>query len=197
MSGIRILGVALIGLIFTAPGVGAMDLKISERNKYYRINGKSAQDFALAMSRKGPYSRQHRRRAWATAGRELSFQLERRKSRGKCAVKRAKVSMEITYTLPKLRSKSRVPKRELKKWRLMLGLLKKHEQTHGRFYRELARKAQKSLRRLPTASSCRQLEQSALQLVRRLSEEDRVRNDRFDERDGRNYRRMSRLYNGS
>lgn len=172
----------------------AKGLKIIERTKYYRISGKTASDFARSMSRRGPFSLQHRKRAWATASRDMTYQLVRKKGSKGCRMIDAKVDMKIVYTLPKLSSVRGVTKRHQKRWRLMSNLLVKHEKTHGRFYKEFARKVHRQLRRLPRARNCRQLDRNAARLVARLSEEDSERNNLFDARDQRNYSRMTRLY---
>jgi len=79
----------------------------------------------------------------------------------------------------------------------MFNLLNKHERTHGLFYKQFAKKVQKSLRRMKPASSCRSLDRQAKAIVKQLGLEDKERNNRFDRRDQRNYRRMSMLYRGS
>ena len=53
-------------------------IKINEKTKFYRITGKTAAEFAISMSKRGPYSRQHGRRAWANprwTGREVGARM--------------------------------------------------------------------------------------------------------------------------
>ena len=170
------------------------DVKISESTNFYGIRGHSAPEFAVSMSRNGPYSRSHRRRAWATATRDLTYQLVHRKTSKGCSVKRAKVRLKVTYTMPKLRVARRVSKRERARWRRMYRLLNTHERVHGKFYKQFARKVQKSLLKLSRKRTCRALEASAKKLVERLNVKDRERNAKFDVRDQKNYRRMVRIY---
>ena len=170
--------------------------KVSVKTKYYKITGRKAKDFALSMSKRGPYSRQHKRRAWATASRDLSYRLFHQKIRGKCRIKRADVTMKITYTMPKLTTRKGVSSREYKNWRRMYALLDKHEKVHGSYFKQLASKAHKRLNRLRPARNCRQLEKNALNLMKKLSDEDSRRNDRFDAKDTRNYSRMTKIYGG-
>ena len=176
------------------PAFAAKGLKIKESTKFYSISGKTPAQFAKSMSRKGPFSLQHRKRAWATASRDMTYQLIRRKTAKGCRIVNAKVAMKITYTLPKLSSTKGVTKRHRKRWRQMSNLLVKHERVHGRFYKEFARKVHRGLRKLPRAKNCRQLDRRAAKLVDRLSEQDSERNNLFDARDTRNYSRMTRLY---
>lgn len=172
-------------------------LKLSEQTKHYSIKGKTAPEFAASMSRRGPYSRQHGRRAWATATRDMTYQLFHRKSKGSCRVKAVKVKLKTTYVLPKLASKRGVSKRQRQKWNRMYGLLKKHERTHGTFYKQFGQKVYASLRKMKPARTCRQLDRNAAAIVARLGAEDKRRNVKFDQRDRRNYRSMERLYTGA
>ena len=170
---------------------------IIEKTEYYSITGKSAAEFAVSMGRKGPYSRQHRRRAWATAYRDLTYQLVQQKLKQSCRITDAKIKLSITYTLPKLTQEKAVPSKELAKWRRMLDLLIRHERTHGLYYKQMAEKVHRSLVRMKPQSNCTSQKQSAKALVKKLSQENKLLNDRFDERDHKNYRQMQRIYGGS
>ncbi|MGI9366428.1 MAG: DUF922 domain-containing protein [Rhizobiaceae bacterium] len=203
MAGIlgRNIYIAIVAILFFgfASPVYAQksSLKLSEQTKHYSIKGKTAPQFAASMSRRGPYSRQHGRRAWATATRDMTYQLFHRKSKGTCRVKAVRVKLKTTYVLPKLASKRGVSNQQLKKWNRMYGLLKKHERTHGEFYKQFGRKVYTSLRKMKPARTCRQLDRNAAAIVARLGAEDKRRNVKFDRRDRRNYRSMERLYSGA
>ena len=175
----------------------AAPVKVKEKNKFYAIQGKTAAEFAVAMSKRGPYSRQHRKRAWATASRDLTYQLVRKRSSKGCVVRDVKVELEILYTLPKLRNERNVSKRQRSKWRRMFTLLNRHEKVHGKLYKQFARNVRNKLLRMPRASSCRKLDRQAAKIVSALSEKDSLANDRFDMKDRRNYLLMERIYSGS
>lgn len=172
----------------------ARNVSIKEKVKYYNISGRTAKDFAHSMSKNGPYSFQHRKRAWATAARDMSYSLFRVKTSRGCRLKSVKVSLKILYTMPKLRASKRVSKRELRKWKRMYALLDKHEKVHGAYYRQLANKSRKSLLKIKRAKSCRQLDNKARKVMKKLSTQDAKRNDAFDRKDKNNYRRMERIY---
>ncbi len=172
-------------------------INITEKTKFYRISGKNAAEFAISMSKKGPYSRAHRRRAWATATRDMTYQLFHQKRRNSCKIKAVKVKLKVTYEMPKLRSTRGVSKRNRSKWKRMYGLLNKHERTHGLYYKQFARKVYNSLRRMEAPKSCPALEKNADRLVKHLAQADKKRNVDFDRRDRRNYLTMERLYTGA
>jgi predicted secreted Zn-dependent protease len=191
-----VIGLVLIGTS-TSAHAQSSSIKINEVTKYYRIKGKTAPEFALSMSKKGPYSRQHRRRAWATATRDMTYQLYHQKTKSRCKIKGVKVRLKITYQMPKLSSTRGVSKRHRRNWNRMYGLLNKHERTHGLYYKQFARKAYGALRKLKPQRSCAALERSAKKLVDRLGKADKKRNVDFDRRDRRNYRSMERIYSGA
>ncbi len=175
----------------------AAPIKVNEKNKFYTIQGKTAPEFAVAMSKRGPYSRQHRKRAWATASRDLTYQLVRKRDAKGCKITDVKVELDIVYTLPKLRNERAVSKRHRSKWRRMFNLLSKHEKVHGKLYKQFARNVRREILRMPRASSCRKLDRQAIKIVKTLSEKDSLANDRFDLKDRRNYSLMERIYTGS
>ncbi len=187
----------LIGTLMWTGTAVAQSLKVVEKTNYYKIKGENAREFAQSMSKKGPYSRQHRTRAWATAARDISYQLVYNKEKKRCAITNAKVSLKITYTMPKLANPGKVSNKQKRNWQKMLGLLTKHERTHGLYYKQLASNVRRDLRRMKPASKCRDLVKRAKVIVEKLSAEDKKRNDRFDNRDRRNYRRMARIYRSS
>lgn len=194
---IRRVLLAVATLVFLAPNVAVANVTVTERTKTYRVTGTTAAELARSMSKRGPYSKAHQSRAWATAARDLRFQIDRDFTNGRCRVTGAVVRMKITYTLPRLSRTARLSARERARWTRMTGLLEKHERVHGRFYKELASKTHRALLRVKPARTCRALDRSALAEVKRLSAEDTKRNQRFDQRDGRNYRRMNRIFSNS
>ncbi len=187
---------AALCLVLPTAGLAA-PVKVKEKIKYYNIQGKTAAEFAVAMSKRGPYSRQHRKRAWATASRDLTYQLVRKRGSKGCSIRDVKVELDIVYTLPKLRNARAVSKRQRSKWRRMFNLLSKHEKVHGKLYKQFARNVRNQLLRMPRASSCRKLDRQAGKIVNALSEKDSLANDRFDLKDRRNYSLMERIYTGS
>ena len=168
---------------------------ITERLQPYTIRGNTIAKLASQMSRRGPYSSARGQRAWATASRNMKFDLETRRDGGQCTARNVRVSMAIVTRLPRLAG--RLPNSQMRRWTQMLTLLQQHENVHVGFYRQLARRVHRSLTKMPPQASCRTLQSHAKETVRVLSERDRARNARFEARDRRNYRRMVRLFNGS
>ena len=183
--------IALIAATATPAQAQKSSIKINEKTKYYRIKGKSAAEFALSMRKKGHYSRQHRHRAWATASRDLTYQLHHQKSKNRFKIKGVKVRMKITYEMPKLSSTSGVSKRQRRViGSACMGCSTSMSVPMACTTNSLPRRVYASLRKLKSQRSCAALERSASKLVAKLGKADKKRNVDFDRRDRRNYRSM-------
>ncbi|MEL6947325.1 MAG: DUF922 domain-containing protein [Pseudomonadota bacterium] len=169
---------------------------MKERTIYYAIKGKTAADFARSMTSRGPRAFTPRRRVWATATRSLRYSLQTSSKAGSCRNLGAKVSMDITYRMPRLSRTKGVRASELRKWRRMYAILLRHEKVHGRYYKQLANQVYKALRAKRRARSCRELERWAKATVKRLSDANIRKNARFEIIDRPNYRRMQRIVQG-
>ena len=179
-------------LATTAADAASRDVQVRSATKYYSIGGSTPSQFAAQMSARGPFSGQHRKRVWATASRTMRYTLDRQRKGGTCRIARARVFMQINYTMPRLRSK--VSSRNRTRWNQMYKILNSHEKVHGRYYTQLAKKTQAALRNLRPSRSCAALDRKAARIVAKLSKQNQRINDRFDRTDQRNYRRMERLY---
>ena len=126
----------------------AADLSIKTRTKFYSFRAKKFRQVSRQMLRHGPNFGRNGRRVWAKAHRQYNWKLTYSKSRGKCAVKQAKVRMKITYTMPRLENEKRVSNRFRSKWKRVYRTLQRHEQTHGRNYKRLAKRLTRELRKL-------------------------------------------------
>ena len=182
----------IAAMLISVPAVA--QVSVTERTRTYLIDGRNAAEFAASMTKRGPYSRQHRQRVWATASRTMRYRVTGRRDGKSCRPGAVSVRMTIEYELPRLRDERRVSRAERTRWRRMLKLLTDHERTHGRFYRELAAKTHRTLTRLPGQRDCRRLERLADATVKKMSARNQKRNDDFDRGDRNRYRRMEQIY---
>ncbi|MEM9881161.1 MAG: DUF922 domain-containing protein [Pseudomonadota bacterium] len=192
--------VFLAFLVVSASAISALaaqPLKITEKTKTYSIKGQTAAQFAASMTSRGPYSRQLRRRVWASATRSLSFRMNYRRTSGSCTNRGARVDMDIVYRMPRLASKSGVPRSQLRKWQRMYAILLTHERVHGRYYKQLARQVHKALARKRTAKNCSDIDRWAKALVKKMSAANVRKNLRFETRDRPNFLKMRRIYQGT
>jgi len=149
------------------------------------------------MTKRGPYSRELRRRVWASATRSLSYRMKYQRKNGSCTSVGAQINMEIVYRMPKLTSRKGVSRSQLRKWQRMYAILLTHERVHGRYYKQLARQVHKALGRKRGAKNCSQLDKWAKDTVSRFSAANIKKNLRFETIDRPNFRKMRRIYRGS
>ena len=170
----------------------AADLSIKTRTKFYSFRAKKFRQVSRQMLRHGPNFGRNGRRVWAKAHREYDWKLTYTKSRGKCAVKHAKVRMKITYTLPRLENEKRVSRRFRSKWKRVFRTLHRHEQTHGRNYKRLAKRLTRELRKLRPQRNCFALRRAAKKLDDKLHKWDIRRNRRFESGERARFTRLQR-----
>jgi predicted secreted Zn-dependent protease len=185
----------MLFVLATCPDRSALarDVSVATKTRFYGISGDSPRELAEQMNRKGPYSREYRRRVWATAARETTWKVSHRTHKGKCRVNKATIKMQIIYTLPQLRHEHRKKRSLQRVWSAMSAILKRHEEGHGRLYRQLASEMKTRLLRLKPQRNCRKLEQEASALVKSLFKQDKQRNERFERKEAPTYRRMARI----
>jgi len=193
----RALILSVILIFLATPTALAKPLKVTEKTRYYSISGKSAADFAASMSSRGPFSRELRRRVWASATRSLSYRMDYRRSGKTCTNTGARVDMDIIYRMPRLTRRTGIRKSQLRKWRRMYAILLRHEKVHGRYYKQLAKQVHSALARKRTARNCSEIDRWAKETVSKLSAANVRKNLRFETLDRPNFRKMRRIYRGS
>ncbi len=172
--------------------VYSADLSIKTRTKYYGFQAKRFRNVARQMRRHGPSFRGYGRRVWAMAHRQYDWDIDYNRQRGKCSPKRVKVKMKITYTMPRLENETRVSAKFLSKWRRVYNILHRHELTHGRNYRLLARRLKAGLLKLAPRRNCFALKRAAKKLDEKLHKLDIKRNRRFETGERSRFTRLQR-----
>jgi len=94
--------------------VDAAQPKTKIVEKFYAVSGKTGRDLKTQMKRKGPNG------YWAYTKWYVEWTAD------------CKVSLAITYTMPKLANRAQVPQPVRDRWDKMVVALKKHEEGHGK-----------------------------------------------------------------
>ena len=123
---------------------------------------------------------------------QYDWKLNYRRKNGLCFVKNAIIRMKITYTLPRLENEKSVSPSFRNKWRQVYGVLRRHEQRHGRNYQLLARKLKSGLMHLKPQKSCLAIKRSGNRLDALLHRQDLRRNLRQESSDRRQFTRLRR-----
>lgn len=109
--------VALLAAGFLFQSFGAVDAaqpKTKVVEKFYTVTGKTGRELKAQMKRNGPKG------YWAYTEWYVEWTAD------------CKVSIAITYTMPKLANRAQVPQPVRDRWDKMVVALKKHEEGHGK-----------------------------------------------------------------
>lgn len=175
------LGVLTFVLGICAIAIGhASNLKITERTSYYSVSGPTVQALVKAMTRRGPYSEDHGRRAVGLADYKYRTNIKTHKKNGLCRVKSVSISMQIYYFVPKLSRPKQLRARDHSKWRRIASMILRHEKQHGRFYKRLAKELQVTLARMKPQKSCSKFKSMERKIRAKLEKRDKSRNRNFD-----------------
>jgi predicted secreted Zn-dependent protease len=171
--------VLLLGL-FVMSIAHASDVKITERTRYYAVSGPTIQALVKAMTKRGPYSQDHGRRAVGLADYKYRTRVTTLKKDGYCRVKKATITMQIIYFVPKLSRPKHLRARDHSKWRKIATMILRHERQHGRFYKRLAGELQRALLKMKPQKSCSKFKSIERKVRKELEKRDKSRNRRFD-----------------
>lgn len=119
------IGIGLMALVAGA-GMAVAEPRITERTKTYSINATTFAGLRNEMNGKGPNG------FWAYTAWDIRWT-------GSC-----RVTLKLTYTLPKHRNPSSMPDTVRKRFDGMMTALVKHEQQHGAHAKAAAREIERT-----------------------------------------------------
>ena len=99
--------------VMLGASAGAAKPKVSVKNKTYTVDATSVQGLKQQMKQRGPNG------YWAYTDWYVRWT-------GSC-----KLSVEITYTMPKHKNEDKMDAATRKRWKAMVSALKAHEEKHG------------------------------------------------------------------
>ncbi len=123
--------------------------------KYYEINGNSAEQLRAEMTAKGP--RDNGRPSDAYTAWYIKWNYSYLNDQQSCRIKQATISAEITSTLPKWTDYEKASPQLQKQWDEYLTKLIAHEQGHALHGQNAAYEIESIINELPTMSDCQTL----------------------------------------
>lgn len=172
------------------------DVRVSVKNEYYAIAGKSGMALLEQMDRMGP-KHGFLARAIAQTRYSVTWEVEWAQDGSTCRVRDARANLQITFTYPKV-GNAMSPGLK-KRWARFYAGVRKHEEIHGKIAREMVANAEKTVRGLSTRND-RTCSKSKREVKRRVDdfydryEAKQVAFDEAEHRDGGNVERLvSRL----
>jgi len=158
---------------------------IREQTKYYNVTGKTGSQVYAKFGRRGPW-KIRRKHAIAATEREFDFKNIRFKERGnKCILTSVDVYLTLVYYYPRWLDKKRASKSLQKLWDRFYSELVRHEETHGRYFKETIRQFEKELLKITgnIADDCAGMSQKAQRKLERIYSKAEARHDAFDRKE--------------
>ena len=189
----RRVGGGILACLMLSTTAGAEPM-ITKTYGYFSIGGRTAEDLARALERRGPMTRNTgHRHPGATEikfGGEVTY-IERG---GRCTVGAAKVTLRTHLILPRWSNRRGAGKDLRFIWDTLSSDIKRHEERHAEIARTYARTLERDLLRLRPASTCEKLEQEVGSTTKRVLEAHDRDQLRFDKVESKNFdNRMMRL----
>ena len=160
---------AFIAILFLPISIMPANARVvvKEITKYYNVTGHTGKQVYARLGRRGPW---HLRRtnAMATTVREFDFKNIKFKVRGnKCVVDNLEVHMKITFTYPRWVTQKRGSKKAQQAWRRLSNELVRHEETHGKYFKQTGKIIDKELRRVTenVSNNCRGMDKKVQAII--------------------------------
>jgi len=158
---------------------------IKEQTKYYNVSGRTGEQVYAKFGRRGPWKirRQH---AIAATEREFDFKnIVFGQRGGKCVLTSVDVYLTVTYYYPRWTDKKRASKNLQNLWSRFLKELVRHENVHGRYFKETMRQFEHELLKVTgkLSDKCSGMAQKARQRLDRAYQKGEKKHEAFDRRE--------------
>jgi len=170
-------------MIFLAVPLPALaQVKTSVKVGSYAVSGQTGEALIASMDRNGP-RHGFMTRAIAQTRYEVSWRLDWRISGKVCRLQAAHANLSIDYSYPKL--SSRVSPALARRWNTFLAGVRKHEQTHGRYARDMVNTAYRKVKGVTVANdpSCSRAKRTVEKIVSDTYAAYEARQVAFDQRE--------------
>ncbi|MCO6186210.1 DUF922 domain-containing Zn-dependent protease [Rhizobium sp. L1K21] len=192
----RFCGAALlIPFVLTTCGCQAnAETSISKSYSYFNIGGKTPDALDRELATRGPKSSHSGQNHPGLTQIRFTYEMTYSATSRRCTVSHVKVNLNVKIILPRWRYRNHADADLRFIWDTLSSDIKRHEDRHAEIARSYARKMEKILGKLGSASNCEILEARAEELVaREIAAHDREQN-RFDKLESSHFEeRMIRL----
>lgn len=171
-----------IGLLFVlmSPMTVAAAPVISINSIYYNVSGETAEDIWTDILKKSPV-RQNGKQHVAYTKWHVNWRYWWIDKVESCEISGVSVSLDITYTLPRLAQNSSMTDALSNRWQNYYSALFKHEQGHKDFGVKAAEQIEKELVAMAARPDCTQLERDANATATRILDKYRQIEIRYDQ----------------
>lgn len=141
---------------------------VQTRYRYYPITGATAADLRSQMAKLGPIDRSEGRRYDANTDWTVKWTYRFARSPHQCRVRSASSNVSVLFTLPRWKAPAQVERSLLTDWQRYLIALQTHEDGHKDNGIAASNDILQTLRQLPAAASCQELEKTIQTATRRV-----------------------------
>lgn len=156
------------------PSAIATTVKLHYR--YYPITGVTAAELRGQMSQKGLMDAHEGRRYDARTDWTVQWSYRHRRSGNHCAIQAPKTHVDVTLTYPQWIPAAGTPRSLITEWQQYIVALQHHEKGHQAHGIAAGKEVLQTLNRLPTYSSCKELNQvanaAAQAVIKRYNQQD-------------------------
>lgn len=173
-------------------GSALADVNVSIKRKDYAVAGTTGFALLEAMDKRGP-KHGFLTRAIAQTGYTVGWEIEWAMANGTCRVKKATADLAITYTFP--RAYSRMSPDLNRRWAKFMEGVRKHEETHGTFAKQMVRTAERKVSAMSMRNDpdCSRSRRAAKRIVSTIYADYEARQVAFDLKEHREGGRVERL----
>lgn len=175
---------AIASLFVSASSVNAKVI-VTEQTKYYFVLGRNGKQIHSKLGRRGPWKirRKHAIAATVRSYDIKNIQFEKRGT--KCIMSNVDVHLSLTYYFPKWVNKNKGSKKLQKLWASFLEELVRHEQVHGRIFKDTIHQFEKELLRTTgrLSDDCSGMVKTAQDRLNKIDARGEVRHGAFDRRE--------------
>ena len=157
----RLIGIALCGVAFVVPVPVDADVVTSTAFTSYRVSGTTPLTILHSMLKQGQRIGHNGSMAITNARLRYKADLE---EGDQCRVKSNRVTADFTISLPMHPSEARLSARTRKAFRAFRDFARRHEIRHRDIYLECAHRADRAIRKIGPAASCRAIVRRAKQV---------------------------------
>ena len=185
----------LLGGLAFGGGTAEARVIIKERTKHYNVSGNIGARIYKSMLRRGPRVKGLRHVLALT---EVKWKVGKPeiKIRGRhCTVRDVDIKVTITYTFPRWTGRKKASKKMRALWDRYYAALKKHENRHGKIYKQLTYAYEKEIKRARgrVSRECDDFGKKAMKRLDRLRQSYDAKQAAFDRREMRRTSRITKL----